>query len=168
MKFTEQVMQFDDARCDDIWVNPNSGIECPMHYIQLDGSIYYYEYFSDSNGMYSVGNVYLNTDKHENVDGELCEDNMTREEYDILCCAIEAAILRDYIQDKTDELLRGDYNPNIYSNIVKAIADGCLDSHKDSFEQAFDNRDLTEVGLFVRAAVTAYWEIQAFNKVKGE
>lgn len=164
MTLTEEIMNWDDARCDEIWTNPNSGIECAMHYITIDNNIYYYEYFSDC----TVGSVHLNTDKHENVDGKCCEDYMTREEYDILCNAIEAAIIRDYIQDKTADIMRDEYNPNIYSNIVKAIADGCLDSHKDSFEQAFDERDLNQVGLFVRAAVTAYWEIQAFNKVIGD
>lgn len=164
MKLTDQIIAWDDARCDETWTNPNNGLVFPMHYITLDGNIYWYEYFSDN----TVGSVYLNTEKHENVDGKCCEDYMTREEYDILCNAIEAAIIRDYIKDKTSELMQDEFNPNIYNNIVKAIADGCLDSHKDSFEQAFDERDLNQVGLFVRAAVNAYWEIQAFNQAKGE
>ncbi len=164
MQLTETIMNWDDSRCEETWTNPNNGMVCPMHYITIDGNIYWYEYFSDC----TIGSVYLNTDKHENVDGQSCEDYMTREEYDILCNAIEAAILKDYIEHQTAELMLGECNPNIYTNIVKAIADGCLDSHKDSFEDAFYDRDLAEIGLFIRAAVTAYWEIQAINKVKGE
>jgi hypothetical protein len=61
-----------------------------------------------------------------------------------------------------------DYNPDLYKNIVIAIADGCLDSSQDSVERAFTFNNHSELGLFVRASVCAYWEIKAYNTVKGE
>jgi L-asparagine transporter-like permease len=99
----------------------------------------------------------------------MCEDIMNSEDYAILVAAVEAKVMSDLIKSQTRHLMESDdYNPDLYKNIVIAIADGCLDSSQDSVERAFTFNNHSELGLFVRASVCAYWEIKAYNTVKGE
>lgn len=164
MKFTEQQISYIESKATDFWTNPNNGMVFPLHYITVDDVEYRYEFCSDGDIM----NITLPHDT-DPVKDTMCEDTMNAADYAILVEAVKAKVIADLVTSQTRDLLDSDdYNPDIYKNIIKAIADGCLDGSQDSVERAFTFSNHSELGLFVRAAVCAYWEVQAYNKVKGE
>lgn len=164
MTFTEQQISFIESQATDFWTNPNNGMTFPLHYATVDDVEYRYEFCSDG----SIMNITI-PHPTDPVEDTMCEQIMSSDDYAILVAAVEAKVMSDLIKSQTRHLMESDdYNPDLYKNIVIAIADGCLDSSQDSVERAFTFNNHSELGLFVRASVCAYWEVKAFNKVKGE
>ena len=82
-------------------------------------------------------------------------------------CYNEQADRDDWLQDRVDELMIGEYSPFTPKNIVEAIYEDCLYSKDGDLEQFADlmaKREVTALGRMVFGRIIDYWERQAENQ----
>ena len=73
----------------------------------------------------------------------------------------------EFLEDRVNELMMGEYNPFTPKNIVEAIYEDCLYSKEGDLEQFADlmaKREVTALGRMVFGRIIDYWERQAENQ----
>jgi hypothetical protein len=70
----------------------------------------------------------------------------------------------DWLQDRVNELMMGEYDPYKPKNIVEAIYEDCLYTKEGDLEQFADlmaKREVTALGRMVFGRIIDYWERRA-------
>lgn len=79
----------------------------------------------------------------------------------------EQADYEDWLEDRVNELMKGECDPFKEQNIVTAIYEDCLISKDGDLEQFADlmaKREVTALGRMVFGRIIDYWERQAENQ----
>ena len=79
----------------------------------------------------------------------------------------EQAQYEDFLTERINELMMGEYDPYKPENIVEAIYEDCLFTKDGDLEQFADlmaKREVTALGRMVFGRIIDYWERQAENQ----